>query len=138
MSLSGYPFYQDKPPSRSSSSGLRDGKTNKEGFAMIDFTQHAQLRAAQWNLQSDEVDYVIRHGEHYHQAGALIYYLRHRDIPWQDRQVDRWMRLEGTAIILSKDGQRVITVWRNQRDGLNRIKRKPKFELTQEQLQWNL
>lgn len=103
---------------------------------MINFTQHAQLRTAQWNLRPEEIEYVIAHGQHYHQAGVLIYYLRRRDIPSQDRQINRWMRLDGTAVVLSKDGQRVITVWRNQRNGLPRIKRKPKFELTEEQLKW--
>lgn len=103
---------------------------------MLNFTQHAELRTAQWNLQPAEIEYVICHGQRFHQAGVLIHYLRQRDIPGQDRQYSRWARLAGTAVILSKDGQHVITVWRNQRDGLLRIKRKPKFELSEEQLKW--
>jgi hypothetical protein len=103
---------------------------------VLNFSQHAQERAAEWNLRPEEIEYTIAHGQRFHQAGVLIYYLRRCDIPGQDRQNNRWMRLAGSAVILSKDGQRVITVWRNQRNGLQRIKRKPKFILTEEQLKW--
>jgi hypothetical protein len=95
---------------------------------MIDFSRHAVVRAAQRNLSDEEVRYVIAYGKKFHRAGTLIYYLRKRDIPEWDRSEPQWMRLAGTAVILSKDGRCVITVWRNRTKGLKRIKRKPKFD----------
>lgn len=94
---------------------------------MLDFSSHAVLRAAQRNLTVGEIGYVINYGKRFRKAGALIYYLRKRDIPDWDRSEAEWMRLAGTAVIMAKDGRRVITVWRNRRKGLKRIKRKPKY-----------
>jgi hypothetical protein len=95
---------------------------------MIDFSHHAKVRAAQRNLSVKEIGYVITYGERFRKAGALIYYLRKRDIPDWDRSDPQWMRLAGTAVILTKDGRRVITVWRNRHKGLKNIKKKPKFD----------
>lgn len=95
---------------------------------MIDFSHHARVRAAQRNLSVKEIGYVITYGQKFNKAGALIYYLRKRDIPAWDRSDPQWMRLAGTAVILTKDGRRVITVWRNNRRGLKKIKNKPDFD----------
>lgn len=103
---------------------------------MIHFTRHALLRSAQWNLSREEIDYIFVHGIRMRKAGALIFFLRKRDIPEWDRLDDRWMRLAGTAVILTKDGRRVITVWRNQKYGLKRIKCKPKSMRSEEQTGW--
>jgi hypothetical protein len=65
------------------------------------------------------------YGQRFHRAGALIYYLRRRDVPEWDRADDRWMKLVGTAVVLTKDGRTVLTTWRNRRNGLKHIKRKP-------------
>lgn len=88
---------------------------------------HARLRTAQRNLAPDQVRYVMTYGQRVHRAGALIYFLRRRDIPEWDQSADRWARLEGTAVILTKDGRRLITAWRNRRDGLKQIRRKAKY-----------
>ena len=95
---------------------------------MIDFSKHAAVRAAQRNLSVKEIGYVTAYGKKFHKAGALIYFLRKRDIPEWDRAESQWMRLAGTAVIMTKDGRRVITVWRNASKGLKRIKRKPNYD----------
>jgi hypothetical protein len=91
---------------------------------------------AQRHLSVAEVEYIRLHGECFHQAGAVIYYLRKRDIPAWDQVDDRWARLAGTAVILTKDNRRLITVWRNLQHGLKKIKHKSKYSLTEEQLGW--
>lgn len=105
---------------------------------MIDLSEHVQKRMAQRSLSIDDLAYVIAHGQRFHQAGALIYYLRRCDVPWYDQADDDCTGLVGTAVIVSRDGGQVITAWRNQRCGLRRIRRKPKYGLTREQLKgWN-
>ena len=96
---------------------------------MLELNVHALLRSAQRNVSDAEMQYVVKHGERFRKAGALIYYLRRCDVPDEDQNDDEWMRLVGTAIILSKDGRRVITIWRNRRSGLRHIKRKPKYSV---------
>ena len=95
---------------------------------MIDFSRHATVRAAQRNLNDSDINYVTTYGKKFHKAGALIYYLRKRDIPDWDRSDPQWTRLIGTAVIMTKDGRQVITVWRNRSKGLKRIKRKPEYD----------
>ncbi|MFC1878920.1 hypothetical protein ACFLZW_03305 [Chloroflexota bacterium] len=101
---------------------------------MVNFSKHALVRMSQNALSQDEIHYVITHGQRFDKAGAMFFYLRKRDIPDWDRLDDRWMRLAGTAVILTKDERLVITVWRNQSRGLRHIKRKPRYELTEKQL----
>lgn len=95
---------------------------------MIDFSQHAKVRTAQRNLTKKEIGYVLVYGQKFHKAGALIYFLRNRDIPDWDRSDPELMRLVGTAVLLTKDGRLVVTVWRNRSNGLKHIKRKPDFD----------
>ncbi len=94
----------------------------------LSFSQHSAQRAAQRNLNPDEVQYVLWYGQHLRRDGALIYYLRQRDIPEWDRADDHWTRLAGTAVILARDGRQVITVWRNRRRGFKIIRQKPRYE----------
>jgi hypothetical protein len=101
---------------------------------MPNYSAHAKKRMSQRNLSPQDVGYVIAYGEKYRQAGALIYFLRKRDIPWWDQDQDRWTRLVGTAVILTKDGRRVITVWRNRQTGSKKLRCKPVYSLTPEQL----
>jgi hypothetical protein len=106
---------------------------------MAQFNRHSAQRAAQRNLSPEKVRYVITYGRQFRRAGALIYYLRRRDVPEWDRADDHWMRLAGTAVILTKDGRTVITVWRNRHNGLKRIRRKPEYDalrVEQEHEEW--
>jgi hypothetical protein len=96
---------------------------------MAKMNRHAEQRAAQRNLSLAGLRYVITHGQRFRRAGALIYFLRRCDIPEWDQATDDWTRLIGTAVVLTKDGRMVLTAWRNRRDGLKRIKRKPKYSI---------
>jgi len=88
---------------------------------MFNFTNHSRWRAAQSNLSAVDIEYVRAYGQRFHRAGAEFYYLRRRDIPEWDLASDL-SRLAGTAIILTKDGRTLITIWRNQRHGLKNIR----------------
>jgi len=94
-------------------------------------SEHSLSRIAQRNLSNTDIEYVVANGQRFHRAGALIYYLRQRDVPEWDRANNQRMRLNGTAVILTKDAQTVITVWRNRRGGLKRIRCKRKSDLRQ-------
>lgn len=90
---------------------------------------HSLQRGAQRNLNSNELEYVIQHGQALHRAGAVFYYLRNCDVPSGDLTNDQITRLVGTAVVISRDGRTVITTWRNRRYGLKKIKRKPKYDI---------
>lgn len=92
---------------------------------MAEFSTHAWRRAVQRHLSEEAIQYIIANGVLERKAGARIFYLRACDIPEKDQAIDRWSKLVGSAVLLSSDGQVIITVWRNRRTGLRRIKRKP-------------
>jgi hypothetical protein len=87
-------------------------------------SSHAVKRAAQRNLSSGDITYVIRHGRRLHRAGACFYFLAGKDIPKSDRRVDSIARLEGTTVMLDNDLDMIVTVYRNRVDGLKAIKKK--------------
>lgn len=94
---------------------------------MFEFNRHSALRAAQRNLSAEEIQFVIQHGVRFHRSGAVIHFLRRCDLPsdcWGNGDLER---LIGTAAVLSKDERTLITVWRNRRSGLKRIRLKPEF-----------
>lgn len=89
-------------------------------------TQHASWRMAQRNLSQQDVHFILRYGQKLHRAGAIIFYLRQRDIP-PDKQADKsYARLEGTAVVTNRHFSRILTVYRNRRRGLQQIKQKPR------------
>lgn len=94
---------------------------------MLAMSDHAQLRVAQRSLPSQAIEYIVEHGQSFHRAGVLFYFLRSRDVPVYDRCNENITRLVGTAVVLSKDRQTVITIWRNSQRGLKHIKRKPRY-----------
>ena len=99
---------------------------------MFTFTDHSRRRAAQRNLSVVEIEYVLTYGQYFRRAGAEFYYLRRRDIREWELSSD-FSRLAGTAIILAKDGQTLITTWRNRRSGLKNIRRKRERSSRKEQ-----
>jgi hypothetical protein len=101
-----------------------------ENKMLPDKTKHAMRRSAQRNVPEEAMEYIIRYGERFQKAGATIYYLRSRDIPEWDRAVDRWAKLAGTALVLTQEGDTILTTWRNRKNGLKRIKRKPDYGLS--------
>lgn len=96
---------------------------------MTDLTIHSERQIARRGLTLDQVGYVLTYGQRLHRTGALICFLRQRDIPVWDRANPEITRLEGVAVVLSKDGETIITVWRNARQGLKHIRRKPNYSV---------
>ena len=91
---------------------------------------HAYRRLAQRNLDPTDVDYVCAHGRRYHAGKALFIHLGRRDIPADDRRVDRLRRLEGTVLVLDPvTGLHLTTAYRNRNRGSRDIKRKSKYGL---------
>lgn len=89
----------------------------------LTLSDHALTRMQQRGLSPDDIAYVLRHGQKRHAADAQIYFLRDKDLPQADgRHRDR---LRGTAVVVSRLGPVIITVWRNREQGLRHIKRKP-------------
>ncbi len=107
-------------PDRNSPTGAPPAR----GQAM-DYSQHALRRCAQRNLALDDIHYIMLYGEFFHKAGSVIYFLRDCDVPILDRANSRRMRLVGSAVICSPDGEKMLTAWRNRKYGLSKIKRKP-------------
>jgi hypothetical protein len=94
---------------------------------MFQYTNHSEHRSAQRGLSKEEIEYVYQYASHYHQGGALIYFLRNQDLPEADRRWDWANHLVGTALICSRDGNTLVTVWRNRRNGLKLIRKKMPF-----------
>jgi hypothetical protein len=90
-------------------------------------TDHVRLRMAQRNVSSGEISYIISHGQEVHRAGAILFILRQRDIPKEERHKAVISRLEGTTVVLSREEPVVLTVWRNRRLGTSHIRRKPVY-----------
>lgn len=90
-------------------------------------SDHALYRATQRSLPIEAIDYILEHGQAYHRAGVLFYYLRNCDIPACDQRYEQITRLGGTAVVVSKDRQTIITIWRNRNNGLKHIKCKPSY-----------
>ena len=94
---------------------------------MIQHTSHSEYRSAQRGLTNEEIEYVSIYASHYHCGGALIYFLIEQDLPEDDRRRDWAVHLVGTALVCSKDGGTLLTVWRNRRNGLKLIRKKPSY-----------
>ena len=106
---------------------MRDQITFRDNVAPIDActpSQHAWLRMSQRNLSLTDVDFVLRHGQLHHRAGAVIVFLRDKDIPKNKRCHDHYIRLRGAVVVLSRDEPQIITVYRNREKGLKHINRK--------------
>ena len=94
---------------------------------MLQHTVHSRQRAAQRGLSDDEIEYVFQYGSRFHREGALIYYLRKQDVPLHDQRKAWAVQLVGTALVVAKDGRTLLTAWRNRRNGLKVIKKKPAY-----------
>ena len=94
---------------------------------VISLTRHARCRGARRNVAPDAVEYVLAHGRMVRRTGVMFFFLGRRDIPVRDRCANWATRLEGTIVVVARDGS-VITVYRN-RHGLHPIARKMKYRL---------
>ncbi len=101
----------------------RAGEARGQATASIvhSISEHARLRSLQRGLSQDDLDFVARNGTLYRGADADYLFLRALDLPQGERR--NKARLIGTALVVSKDGA-VITVWRNARNGLRKIRQK--------------
>jgi hypothetical protein len=91
---------------------------------------HASRRLAQRNLTTADVHYVYAHGRLHHNGKATFIHLGLRDIPEEDRRVDRLRRLEGTVLVLDPaTGCHLTTAYRNRQRGSRDIRRKLKRAL---------
>ncbi|HID54526.1 MAG TPA: DUF4258 domain-containing protein [Anaerolineae bacterium] len=95
--------------------------------ANLVITDHARQRMARRNVSKQQLSFILEHGEETHCAGARLVHLRRKDIPEPLRRVDKFARLEGVTVVLSSDSPTVMTVWRNRRHGLRRIRDKPRY-----------
>ncbi len=97
------------------------------GIVSLTTTTHAELRMAQRNVSLEDIRLVLRYGKYFHRAGALIVYLRAKDIPTKRRHDKRVSQLEGTTVVLSRSDPIILTVYRNREHGLRNIKHKPRY-----------
>jgi hypothetical protein len=86
----------------------------------IRHTDHSAFRSAQRGLTDEEIEYVYQFSSRFHQGGAMICFLRQRDLPAANHLV-------GTALVLDKEGKTLITVWRNRRSGMKIIRKKTRY-----------
>jgi hypothetical protein len=91
-------------------------------------SRHARRRAAQRNLTTDAVEYIMTWGRVIYRTGAGFYFLARKDIPAQHRHLPWVMRLDGAVALVSRGGE-VITLYRDA-DALRLIQRKLKYRIT--------
>lgn len=88
-------------------------------------SQHALLRMSQRNLSLADIKFILQYGQLHYRAGAVIVFLRDKDIPKNKRNSDDYIRLQGATVVLSRDEPQIVTVYRNRERGLKRIRCKP-------------
>jgi len=91
------------------------------------YTDHARQRMAQRNVSEGQISFILEHGEEIHCAGARLVHLRRKDIPQPFRKVDNFAQLVGCTVVLSIADPVIMTVWRDRRHGLHRIRHKPRY-----------
>ncbi|MCP4420366.1 MAG: DUF4258 domain-containing protein [Chloroflexi bacterium] len=93
----------------------------------IIYTHHAQKRMAQRNVSEAEVSFILQHGQAVHCAGAILVTCRRKDIPKNKLVSDKFRRLDGVTVVISRDEPTIMTVWRNRKQGLRHIRHKPRY-----------
>lgn len=97
---------------------------------MAVLTYHADARANQRKFNEIEMAYVLEHGQLIRRTGICFYFLAAKGVPIADRKQNWVQRLIGTTILLSAEGEAVITVYRNKNQkALHNIKRKAKYRI---------
>lgn len=93
----------------------------------VEITHHAQLRMSQRNVSFKQLQFILKHGQQTHCAGAILVTLRRKDIPQKFISQRECSCLEGTTIVLSRDLPIVLTIWRNKSKGLQHIRQKVRY-----------
>lgn len=91
-------------------------------------TRHARRRAAQRNLTTTDVEYIVTWGREIRRTGVVFHCLAAKDIPLQHRHLPEIMRLVGAVVLASRE-EEIITLYRNA-GALRDIQRKLKYRLT--------
>ena len=88
-------------------------------------TDHARERQRRRGITDDQLELTLHYGTRVHTGGAVVYYLRLRDIP-------RWVgddyaaRARGTVAVVSAEGA-ILTSYRNPK-ALHRLKKRPRWD----------
>ncbi|MBC7870508.1 MAG: DUF4258 domain-containing protein [Chitinophagaceae bacterium] len=89
-------------------------------------SHHAHQRSAQRNLREDEIDFIATYGRRMRRTGAIFCQLLRSDIPDDLPANHSYRRLVGSTVVLSRCGQYVLTVYRDEK-AFRRDSRKEKF-----------
>ncbi len=90
----------------------------------ISATAHGLERQRQRGIGDDQLDFTLRYGTRRWSRGAILVYLRWRDIPaWVDEAYAA--RVHATVAVLSPDGA-LLTTYRNP-NTLRRLKKRPRW-----------
>lgn len=90
----------------------------------LSLTAHCAERQRTRHISDDDLDLTVRYGTRLHVTGAVIYYLRRRDMPlWMDD--DNAARMHGLVVVASRDGA-ALTTYRNPKV-LRRLKKLPRW-----------
>lgn len=81
----------------------------------VSLTDHAWMRSAQRNLDPAEVAFIVKYGRRIHKAGVIFCQLRRRDVPHYLEAGHRFHRLPGSTVVLAKDGESVLTMYRSEK-----------------------
>jgi len=98
--------------------------SRKTEVEIMDFSEHARLRAAQRCLSPRDVELVRAYGRRLHRTGIVFCFLGRRDLPAGQPVPERLARLAGTVLLVSPDGE-LITAYRNPA-AWRQIRKKPK------------
>jgi hypothetical protein len=97
--------------------------------AQVTLSKHARCRGAQSNLSDRDIELVRRYGVLEHRTGVRFYFVGRREVERYREVEPRLAKLHDIAMIVSCDGQVVITVYRN-RNALKDIRRKSKVRFS--------
>lgn len=90
-------------------------------------TDHANLRSAQRNMCDDEIEFILKHGNRVRRTGVIFCQLRKIDLPNSLSGNNRMRRLVGSTVVLSRCGEQVLTMYRDNR-AFHKDTRKTKFK----------
>jgi len=97
--------------------------------AQVTLSKHARRRGAQSNLSDRDIELVRRYGVLEHRTGVRFYFVGRREVERYREVEPRLAKLHDIAMIVSCDGEIVITVYRN-RNALKEIRRKSKVRFS--------